>query len=123
MNGLRQGLIAAVVLGALLPAASGGAAAADLFAAGIDDLPLMPGLVQVGDRSSVFDSPAGRVAEITASGRVSPDEVRAFYSRTLPQLGWRALGHDRYGREGETLRLEFPGPAAPLVVRLFLAPG
>lgn len=88
----------------------------------------MPGLAQVTDRATIFDAPAGRVVEAYAEGAVGRDAVRAFYARTLPQLGWRADGADRYAREGETLRLEFPEAwpdSAPnrLLVRFFLSPG
>ena len=104
----------------------GYARAADPFVAGIEDMPLMPGLTQLGERNIVFDAPSGRIVEAYAEGGVAREAVRSFYARTLPQLGWRRLGGDRYVREGETLRLEFPGPrngADRLIVRFFLSPG
>jgi hypothetical protein len=104
----------------------GRALAADPFVAGIDDMPLMPGLTQLAERNVVFDAPSGRIVEAYAEGTVGRDAVRSFYARTLPQLGWRGQGGDRYVREGETLRLEFP-EAHPggnrVLVRFFLAPG
>lgn len=100
--------------------------AADPFVAGIDDMPLMPGLVQLAERNVVFDAPSGRIVEAYAEGSVARDAVRSFYARTLPQLGWRGQGGDRYVREGETLRLEFPDARAGgnrVLVRFFLSPG
>jgi hypothetical protein len=107
------------------------AQAADHFVPGIDDLPLMPGLVAVTNESTVFDAPGGRIVDAWAEGSVSRDAVRSFYSTTLPQLGWRAGEPDLFRREGETLKLEFPatrpsGRAATggrLLVRFYLAPG
>jgi hypothetical protein len=104
----------------------GAARAAEAFVAGIDDMPLMPGLTQLTDRNVVFDAPSGRIVEAYAEGGVARDAVRNFYARTLPQLGWRGQGADSYVREGETLRLEFPaarGGANRVLVRFFLSPG
>src|SRR5687767_6333818 len=104
----------------------GHARGADPFVAGIDDMPLMPGLTQSADRNVVFDAPSGRIVEAYAEGSVERDAVRNFYARTLPQLGWRGQGGDRYVREGETLRLEFPdarGGPGRVLVRFFLSPG
>lgn len=106
------------------------AAAADGFVAGIDDLPLMPGLRGLPQDGTVFDAPGGRVVEAWAEGSTSRDAVLAFYRTTLPQLGWTALEPGLFRREGEALRLEFPatGPAGAqsagrLLVRFYLSPG
>jgi hypothetical protein len=100
--------------------------AAEPFVSGIDDMPLMPGLTQLVERNVVFDAPSGRIVEAYAEGSVARDAVRSFYARTLPQLGWRGQGGDRYVREGEILRLEFPDARAGgnrVIVRFFLSPG
>lgn len=103
----------------------GRAAASGPFVIGIDDLPLMPGLTQLADRNVVFDAPSGRIVEAYATGAVAAEAVREFYAGTLPQLGWRGIGGDRYVREGETLRLEFPDAPADdrVLVRFYLSPG
>lgn len=97
------------------------------FAAGIEDLPLMPGLAQVAEAGVVFDKPSGRIVESYAEGAATRAEVEAFYRRTLPQLGWRAV--DREGdagpgflREGERLVISFLGRDGDLVVRFTLQP-
>jgi len=84
-----------------------------------DDIPLMTGLIEPADGALVFDTPAGRIAEVTASGPLSAQAVRAFYADTLPQLGWRKTGANAWAREGEGLRLEFPEQGA---VRFVIAP-
>lgn len=91
------------------------------FVAGIEDLPLMPGLVAQGD-ASVFDAPQGRVVEATAQGPQARTAVLEFYARTLPQLGWRAEGDGRFAREGERLVIEFPASQGATLVRFFLRP-
>jgi hypothetical protein len=96
--------------------------AQDAFVAGIDDLPLMPGLVADGE-ATVFDAPSGRVVDAAAQGRVSRADILAFYVRTLAQLGWRGEGEGRFAREGEKLNIEFPsGAGGNTRVRFFLRP-
>ena len=78
------------------------------FLDGYDDLPLMPGLHEQTDRHVSFDSQAGRIVEIIASGNVKKADVQGFYDATLPQLGWQKAAPGLFVREGEVLRLEFP---------------
>lgn len=112
-------LAAALVLG--LPGATAGNGAG--FVGGIEDLPLMPGLVEAPEAGMVFDTAAGRIVETYATGPASVARVVDFYAATLPQLGWRRRGEAAFGREGELLRLEFlPGPDGELTVRFSLSP-
>jgi hypothetical protein len=111
---------------ALADAASTGAP--DRFVEGISDLPLMPGLAPVPEETLVFDKPAGRIVQAVAAGRIDPKAVRAFYARTVPQLGWRPIGPDRFAREGEILRIDIlqrlqRDADAPLKVRFTVSPG
>jgi hypothetical protein len=104
--------------------------AAEAFVTGIEDLPLMPGLQPLTAGNVVFDAPGGRVVEAWAAGSASREAVLAFYTSTLPQLGWTQSTPSSFRREGELLQLEFPtagpqGARAPggLVVRFYLSPG
>lgn len=106
------------------------AVAADVFVAGINDLPLMPGLRALQGEGTVFDAPAGRVVEAWAEGAVAREAVLSFYATTLPQLGWNTAGPDLFRREGESLRLEFPATSprgnrasGTLLIRFYLSPG
>jgi hypothetical protein len=95
------------------------------FVEGIDDLPLMPGLVGVADQSLVFDKPDGRIVQAVAAGRVQASAVRSFYADTAPQLGWKSAGEGRFTRDGESLRIELIDPGAPggaLTVRFLVNP-
>lgn len=99
--------------------------AENAFVDGIDDLPLMPGLIGVGDQSLVFDKPDGRIVQSVATGRVRAAAVRSFYADTAPQLGWQPTGEGRYTRDGESLRIELTDPGAPggvLTVRFIVNP-
>ena len=95
----------AVVVVALAGIAAVGAA--ERFFAGIEDLPVMPGLEQMQGAGVSFDKPEGRIVEVAARGKVSRRAVVEFYRAVLPQLGWRAAGEGRYRREGEHLNLSF----------------
>jgi hypothetical protein len=119
--------IARAMLAGLVLAAASAALAADAFVAGIEDVPLMPRLVEHAEQRLKFDSPGGRVVETLASGAVARGDVLEFYARTLPELGWRPVTDGVWSREGERLRIEFPAQrgATPgqTLVRFYLAPG
>jgi len=85
------------------------------FLSVLDDLPLMPGLVEVPEAAMVFDGPTGRIVEAFAAGHVPAPAVAAFYAETLPQLGWRATAPGEYRRDEEILKLEVvpPPPGQP----------
>ena len=94
------------------------------FVSTIDDLPLMPGLVEE-EGGMVFDSAQGRIVQSYATGWVSEGAVIAFYAETLPQLGWRPDGPGVFRRDREILKVEFPGgptAAPPLTVGFRLIP-
>ena len=110
-----------------LPLVGAPAAADTAFVAGVEDLPLMPGLAEVEGAATVFDAPQGRIVETFAAGAVSADDIRAFYGQTLPQLGWVAVdsapsGPTEFRREGERLTLEITAAASTTTVRFTLAP-
>lgn len=97
------------------------AGAESVYLADIDDLPLAPGLIEDPDARVSFDKPAGRIVEAAATGASSGNDVRIFYTQTLPALGWVARGGTRWERGDEALRIEIePGP--PVVVRYSIAP-
>lgn len=103
----------------------GSVRAADFFVSGIEDLPLMPGLTETQEGSLVFESATGRFVEVYAVGDMASEMVTAFYSDSLPQLGWSATGATMYRREGEILVIEYlpSGEASgPLTVRFALSP-
>ncbi|MDH5187486.1 MAG: hypothetical protein OEW37_00860 [Rhodospirillaceae bacterium] len=75
-----------------------------VFLSVIDDLPLMEGLSESGDGVQ-FESPQGRIAEVSATGNVKPQTLSDFYENALPQLGWKKISSGTYLREGEILKI------------------
>ncbi|MSO54025.1 MAG: hypothetical protein EXQ90_02665 [Rhodospirillales bacterium] len=105
-------------------AADSGAA----FVAGIDEVPLMPGLDEVEESEVTFDTAEGRIVVALATGDLTADAVGSFYASTLPAFGWRQDAPNLFRREGEDLTLEFPkdeipaGKARGVVVKFSLRP-
>ncbi|MEC4593013.1 MULTISPECIES: hypothetical protein [Nitrospirillum] len=124
---MRLVLAAAVSIPLLLAAGPGGAGPVEPgFVPGVEDLPLMPGLMAPANAAVVFDQPEGRIVESAAQGDVSAAAITAFYAQTLPQLGWRPAGNDRWAREGERLEItatrDGMGSRAETVVHFILRP-
>jgi hypothetical protein len=91
------------------------------FLTELEDLPLAPGLVEMPG-GMLFDSPTGRIVEASAEGNVSTDLVLAFYSQTLPELGWQKVGPSSYRRDNEMLKIDVEAAKRPLKVRFSLVP-
>ncbi len=111
----------ALVLSAL-PLEGALQAADPAYIAGVEDLPLMPGLREIESAGTVFDSAGGRIVEAYATGDVSEPAVTAFYGETLPQLGWMPAQAALFTRGGETLRLDYLHYGKGLTVRFTLSP-
>lgn len=105
-----------------LPVARLAAEDAPGFVAGLEDLPLMPGLSELTGSGFAFDTADGRIVEAYATGEVAEDEVLRFYAETLPQLGWEQASPRGFRREGERLSIDFVAGARPITVHFSLAP-
>jgi len=81
------------------------AAGARYFSA-LPDLPLPPALTEDAGSAVRFDQPEGRVIVLQATGSQQPVEINEFYQRTLPALGWKSEGDNRFTRGEETLTLD-----------------
>jgi len=93
------------------------------FFSSLQDVPIAPGLTELTDQNVTFDKPEGRIVESVALVQsVKESDVRAFYDDALPQLGWRKLGPLYFGRENETLRLDFEASQGQKFMRLSVAP-
>ena len=126
---LAAAALAAALAACAAPAPGPGPAStvpAQGYFAGIDDLPLAPGLVErPGERTS-FETVAGRIEARGAAGRASREAVTLFYAQTLPQLGWQPQRDGGFARGGERLGLEFSSPpedAGTLLLRILITPG
>jgi hypothetical protein len=110
------------VLILLLALLAFGTARADEFVTGTEDVPLMPGLAMIDGSALVFDKPEGRIVEAQARGATSRAKVQAFYTSSLPQLGWRKSGINQWRRDAERLKLDFRGEDGHLTVGFTLLP-
>jgi hypothetical protein len=115
-------LLALAAVAGVLAAAPAWSEDATSYLSGVEDLPLMPGLAEIGGTTTVFDANSGRIVEAYAAGRVEREQVVEFYARTLPALGWRLEDGSRYRRDDETLQIDFLGGGDPLTVRFTLNP-
>lgn len=101
-------LIAVVFVSAPLSFVRADGSQPAVFFSALADLPAMHGLVELEDYTLAYDKPEGRIVEMVAriEGH-SIDDVRNYYSNTLPQLGWRALEQDVFLRGSEQIRFEY----------------
>jgi len=107
---------------ALQPALIAGSAQAASYLAAVSDLPLPDGLTEAQEKSTVFDSPVGRIVTAYATGQVSAAAVHDFYSATLPQLGWEKSTAGNWRRQHETLKIDVLGSeAGPVTVTFTLS--
>lgn len=116
-----------VALLVVVPPAQG-CAADGRFVEGLEDVPLMPGLVVDENSGLTFDTPEGRIVEAVAvesrgGPRLDAGAVLRFYAESLPQLGWNASVPGEWRREGERLRLDIRHVQGALEVHFLLTPG
>ncbi|NQW01869.1 MAG: hypothetical protein HQ483_19345 [Rhodospirillales bacterium] len=105
----RRYLVAALIVWAgLLISQSSVRAQQPVFLSAIEDLPVMPGLVEKTDSALSFETASGRIVEIAVSGPVTATAVADYYRRTLPQLGWTLLSASAsaFAREQEVLVID-----------------
>ncbi len=92
------------------------------FVEGLEDIPILEDLEQIKNGNLSFGNEEIRLIETyLTSQSLDFAEVCAFYSETLPQLGWikKYEGQNRllFERDGETLELSRES-TKPLVIRL-----
>lgn len=112
LSATARAALAALLLSVSAPAFTAVAAETASFVTGMGDVPAMPGLRTAENGALVFDKPGGRIVESVMQGAVERKAVLGFYAQTMPQLGWKRVGDTRFERDGEVLRLEFPGGTA-----------
>jgi hypothetical protein len=103
MRAMRR--LFAVTLGVLLAGFAPHFACADdsQYVAGIEDLPLMPGLKQSPVPSLDFKHLFAHAVNTNAKGDVSPQQVTDYYAETLPEHGWVQVTPVQYRRGNEDL--------------------
>jgi len=89
----------------------------------LPDIPVMDGLIELHDEGFIFDAPEGRAAgAILFGNKVTQKEVRDYYNRIFPRLGWTAQKTGVFVRGGEQLTVEIEENQGEVVVVLELSP-
>ena len=118
--GCGLALLPVSVMAQGVPAANPSAAT---FFYALNDIPLVPGARELPDEGVSFDKPEGRIMGATAvSETQSPEQIRSFYNRALPPLGWAAQPDGSFVRETERLRLNIEAHEGVSVIRLQVEP-
>jgi len=99
--------------------------ASEDFVQGSEDIPLLVGMEKIYDGSLGFDSASGSIITSSYSTNLEPKQVKFFYSKTLPEMGWRVANNDensvKFKREKEDLEIEFAKEDKIQVVRFFIS--
>ncbi len=78
---------------------------------GTDDIPLFKGLVQLKDETTDFDTVSGNIVISVYEGAAKLNEVKSFYIKTLPQLGFELTSNKpnqiSYKRNKDNLEISF----------------
>ena len=96
------------------------------FFAGNQDIPVMPGLIELEGRSFSYDKPEGEITEIVARLEgLNPEQVLYYYEVTLPQFGWnRVIDAEgaHYFRKEEYLDIAFDEEEGSDLVKILIHP-
>ena len=92
------------------------------FIEGLEDVPLMNGLVQSVENTVSFGNEEARFVEVALSStKAGFKKVESFYKESLPQLGWIYQGTYNntvvFYRDGESLSI-FKENTKPLEIRI-----
>lgn len=88
----------------------------------IEDVPLAPGLVERPNAGLAFLTAEGRIVEAVAEGRAAAADIAAFYSATLPELGWEEQAPLQFRRDSELLSISLSSAQGRLTVGFSLQP-
>ncbi len=94
------------------------ACADDAFLPGTEDVPLMEGLSVNPTANIDFDTPAGQIRTVNATGQsLTGRKITAYYRQALSALGWRVEKDNRFVREKDSLVITVLKESKPAVVR------
>lgn len=97
--------------------------AAPEFFEGLQDIPLMNGLVEITEDAIIFDKPEGDIVEAIAfMDTRTTEQVLNYYYEVLPAFGWSRVDRSTYFREAQTLTIEFDYIDQRPCVRIMVRP-
>ena len=118
-------LAAALVLLGVVPGSghAQGNVQEPVFFSVLEDVPVMPGLMEVEDSALFFDKPQGRIVELSVDmSGVTREQILNFYLETLPQFGWGVVEENLFFRDGEYLELSFIQQDGQQVLKIMVKP-
>lgn len=99
--------------------------ASEEFVQGSEDIPLLVGMEKITGESIGFDSDFGSIISSNYSTQSDLKKVKNFYSKTLPQLGWKLVAsrenNSTFKRDKEKLEIEFAKEDGKNLVKFFLS--
>lgn len=94
------------------------------FFAGLPDVPLMPGVVELEARGLSFDKPEGRILVAVASvdDSISDSQLQGYYSQALPAFGWQAVDPFSFVRGHEKLQIVLQNEEGQKLLEITISP-
>ena len=94
------------------------------FFENLPDVPMLAGLEELSEFNISYDKPQGRITESLASikDNVSNAEIWAFYTATMPQLGWSRINDMTYERGEEQLEFKIDSEGGHRFLRVMVRP-
>ncbi len=93
------------------------------FFTSLQNMPLMPGLVELTGQTIAFDKPEGRIIESVAQIQgVSKGKIQLYYESVLPQFGWSRIAENTFVRGSERLHLSFEDYEEQSFLRVMVMP-
>jgi len=80
---------------------------------------------KISEESLGFDSASGSIISSSYTTNLTEKQIRNFYLKTLPQMGWDIVKNVEKGssfkRENENLEIEFLQENNKLIIRFFIS--
>lgn len=96
---------------------------AQKYVPGTEDLPVYNGFQPIDAKNIVYDSASGRIIDASYFRRdIGVEEVRGYYTETLPQLGWRKKKSSEYTRDGESLKVNVTEKKGVVLLKFVIRP-
>ena len=77
------------------------------FVEGLSDVPAYKKMTNVKDSLVLFDKLDGRYVSSEIKGDYKEVEVRKFYGKVLPNLGWKEINKDLFRRDNEIMEIKY----------------
>lgn len=95
------------------------------FVQGSEDIPLLQGMEKTFDEGLGFDSTNGSIMSSVYEAKISSEDIKNFYVKTLPQMGWKIKKKEgskiSFKREKESLEIEFFNQNEKNLIRFFIS--